>query len=113
MLAEARKRIADHPGKYVGRIYGETENGGTSYLILSHVPFEQLGLPRVPSTPVSGASEAVMKGTLPFAAGWAIALTAVAGGVRLYKREVRRTPGSPPDESPSEAAPAPEKEQES
>jgi hypothetical protein len=62
---------------------------------------------------VSGASEAVMKGTLPFAAGWAIALTAVAGGVRMYKREVQKPPVSPADASPSEPAPSPEKEQES
>ena len=34
-----------HPGKYINHVYGETENGGTSYLIISHVPFDQLGLP--------------------------------------------------------------------
>ncbi|HMK07667.1 MAG TPA: 4Fe-4S dicluster domain-containing protein [Anaerolineales bacterium] len=99
MLAEAKKRIADHPGKYVGRVYGEMENGGTSYLILSHVPFEQLGLPAVPPVPVNQATEAVMRGTIPFAIGWAIALSAVAGGVRLYKREARKP--TAPDDAPS------------
>ena len=45
LLAEARKRIAENPGKYVNHIYGETEAGGTSVLLLSSVPFEQFGLP--------------------------------------------------------------------
>jgi hypothetical protein len=86
MLAEAKARIADTPGKYVNHIYGETENGGTSYLIISHVPFDQLGLPAVPSKPVATASETVMEGTLPFAFGWAVVLSAVAGLVRLRER---------------------------
>jgi formate dehydrogenase iron-sulfur subunit len=47
MLAEARKRIAGRPDKYVNHIYGEKEAGGTSVLYLSSVPFEQLGFPDV------------------------------------------------------------------
>ncbi len=43
LLKLARKRIADNPGKYVDHIYGEREMGGTSWLYLSGVPFEQLG----------------------------------------------------------------------
>jgi Fe-S-cluster-containing dehydrogenase component len=45
LLAEAKKRIADQPGRYVPHVYGETEAGGTQVLYLSHVPFEKLGLP--------------------------------------------------------------------
>ena len=43
LLAEAHKRIRENPGKYVDHVYGETEVGGTSILILSSVPFEQFG----------------------------------------------------------------------
>jgi formate dehydrogenase iron-sulfur subunit len=43
LLAEARKRMAARPGKYVDHIYGEKEAGGTSWLYLSPVPFEMLG----------------------------------------------------------------------
>jgi len=39
----ARKRIADNPGKYVDHIYGEHEVGGTSWMYLSSVPFDQIG----------------------------------------------------------------------
>ena len=45
MLAEARRRIAARPDKYVDHIYGEKELGGTSVLYLSRVPFEKLGFP--------------------------------------------------------------------
>lgn len=44
LIAEAKKRLAEKPGDYYPRIYGIEEVGGTSLLILSAVPFEQLGL---------------------------------------------------------------------
>jgi len=43
LLAEAARRIGADPGKYVHKIYGQLEVGGTSILYLSPVPFEQLG----------------------------------------------------------------------
>lgn len=43
LIAEALERIKAEPGKYVERIYGQREVGGTSMLYLSPVPFEQLG----------------------------------------------------------------------
>jgi formate dehydrogenase iron-sulfur subunit len=53
LLAEARSRIRDDPGKYVDHVYGVDEAGGTSVLMLSSVPFEELGLPtNVPRQPL-------------------------------------------------------------
>ncbi|MEJ2689019.1 MAG: 4Fe-4S dicluster domain-containing protein [Deltaproteobacteria bacterium] len=43
LLNVARRRIADHPDRYVPHIYGEQEVGGTNMLYLAGVPFEQLG----------------------------------------------------------------------
>lgn len=43
LIREARKRIHDDPESYVDYIYGEHEAGGTSWLYLSPVPFEELG----------------------------------------------------------------------
>jgi Fe-S-cluster-containing dehydrogenase component len=45
LLKEAKRRLAAEPAKYVPKVYGEIEGGGTQVLYLSHVPFEQLGLP--------------------------------------------------------------------
>jgi hypothetical protein len=43
LLEIARTRIYTNPGYYVSHIYGEHEVGGTGWLYLSAVPFEQLG----------------------------------------------------------------------
>jgi Fe-S-cluster-containing dehydrogenase component len=43
LLDEARTRIYSEPGGYVHHIYGEHEAGGTGWLYLAAVPFEQLG----------------------------------------------------------------------
>lgn len=53
MLQEAHARITAEPGKYTeDRVYGEFEAGGTLQLILSHVPFEALGLPTLDPQPL-------------------------------------------------------------
>ena len=44
LIKEARKRINDNPDQYVDRIYGEHEAGGTGFLYLAGVPFNELGL---------------------------------------------------------------------
>ena len=48
LLLDAKQRIKSSPGRYYqNRVYGETDNGGTQALYLSHVPFEKLGLPEL------------------------------------------------------------------
>jgi len=37
LLIEARKRIQDNPGRYVNKVFGETDAGGTSILYLSDI----------------------------------------------------------------------------
>jgi len=53
LIEEARERIAVNPEKYVDHIYGEKEVGGTSWLYLSPVPFEDLGFPTMNSEAVT------------------------------------------------------------
>ncbi|MHB1050217.1 MAG: 4Fe-4S dicluster domain-containing protein [Bacteroidota bacterium] len=43
LLKEAYERINAEPDKYVHKVYGETEVGGTSVLYLTSVPFENIG----------------------------------------------------------------------
>jgi Fe-S-cluster-containing dehydrogenase component len=45
LMEIARVRIYNHPRQYVRHIYGEQEVGGTGWLYLASVPFEQLGFP--------------------------------------------------------------------
>jgi Fe-S-cluster-containing dehydrogenase component len=43
LIEEANRRIYQKSGEYLPHIYGEHEVGGTGYLYLSKVPFEQIG----------------------------------------------------------------------
>jgi Fe-S-cluster-containing dehydrogenase component len=62
LLAEARRRLAANPDRYVPKIYGETDGGGTQCLYLSHVPFEKLGLPKLTDQPVPEVQQAIQHG---------------------------------------------------
>lgn len=64
LLAEAKRRINNSPDKYVNHIYGENEVGGTSWLYISPVPFDKLGLPVLGSEPVTVDVERAM-GAVP------------------------------------------------
>jgi Fe-S-cluster-containing dehydrogenase component len=44
LLEVARERIAKHPERYIDHVYGEHEFGGTSWLILSGIPFQEMSL---------------------------------------------------------------------
>jgi Fe-S-cluster-containing dehydrogenase component len=87
LLKYAHDRLTAQPARYLNHVYGESENGGTSYLILSHVPFNELGLPELSSTPVKDVSEAVMGVTIPFALGWGAVLTGTAVGVHMVNKK--------------------------
>lgn len=53
LLQIGRRRIAKHPQTYVNHIYGEFEVGGTSWLYLSDVPFEEAGFDtNLPNQPI-------------------------------------------------------------
>jgi len=43
LLEQARQRIYAEPDTYVHQVYGEDEVGGTGWLYLASVPFQQLG----------------------------------------------------------------------
>jgi len=62
LLAEAKKRIAAHPDKYVAKVYGETDGGGTQCLYLTHIPFEDLGLPTLGEESVPDLQQTIQHG---------------------------------------------------
>jgi Fe-S-cluster-containing dehydrogenase component len=59
LLVEAHRRLAAHPDRYVPRVYGETDAGGTQVLYLSSVPFEKLGLPALGETPAPSLARSI------------------------------------------------------
>ncbi|MBI4690999.1 MAG: 4Fe-4S dicluster domain-containing protein [Nitrospirae bacterium] len=53
LIKLARKKIAETPDRYIDHIYGEHEAGGTSWMYISGVPFEQLDFPtNIPNRPI-------------------------------------------------------------
>jgi formate dehydrogenase iron-sulfur subunit len=86
LLAEAHARIAAHPTRYVDRVYGEHEVGGTSFLFLSPVAFDKLGLRDLPSQPVTINAARAMSFVPPVLVGVAAAM---AGIYWLTKRRAR------------------------
>jgi len=61
LLEEAKRRIAAEPARYLARVYGEVEGGGTQVLYLTSpdVPFAKLGLPELPARSAAEFSETV------------------------------------------------------
>jgi formate dehydrogenase iron-sulfur subunit len=87
MLAEARKRIAARPDKYVDHIYGEHEAGGTSVLYLSSVPFEKLGFADVGTKAYPAYSKTALHAVPPAV----MAVGALLGGTYAFLK--RRAAG--------------------
>ena len=62
LLALAHERIAQKPARYVDHVYGEHEVGGTSWMYLSPVPFEQAGFLKLPSVAPPVLTEKIQHG---------------------------------------------------
>jgi hypothetical protein len=62
LLAEAKRRLAEHPDRYEPKIYGEKDLGGTQVLYLSHVPFEKLGFRFDDEEPVPEMQQTIQHG---------------------------------------------------
>ncbi len=68
LIAEARRRLAREPGKYIQKVYGENEVGGTSVLYISDVDIKLTGLdePITDPTPVPERTTKILH-QMPFA----------------------------------------------
>ncbi len=84
LLKEAKARIAAGNGRYVDRVFGEHEAGGTAMLYISDVPFELLGFRTdVTTREVPGYTWDVMT-KLPFVVG---GLAVVLTGASVVTRK--------------------------
>ena len=78
LLKIARQRIVRRPDKYVDHIYGEREMGGTSWLYLSAVPFEQIGMRMDLGVTSAPELTAGALGAVPMVVGiWPVLLTGI------------------------------------
>jgi formate dehydrogenase beta subunit len=102
LLAEARRRLAEAPGRYVDRIYGEREGGGTQVLYLAAVPFDKLGLPDLGDASAPQVARTVQHGVYQgFVAP--VVLYALLGGVMWRNRRTSAGPTASPRGSEEDA----------
>ena len=89
LLKEAHRRLDEHPDRYVPKVYGEEDGGGTQVLYLSHVPFEKLGLPPLDSGAVPDMSRNIQH-TLYAGFVAPVALYAVMGAMMVRNRRKQK-----------------------
>ena len=78
LIAVARQRIRKFPGRYVNHIYGENEMGGTSWLAIAGVPFDQIGMREdLGNIPAPTLTKGAL-GAVPIVVGlWPVLLTGI------------------------------------
>jgi len=86
LLAEAHQRLSAEPQKYVPKVYGEHDLGGTQVLYLSHIPFESLGFRFSGERAVPDVQQTVQHGIYKGFAG-PVALYALLGAVMFRNRK--------------------------
>ncbi len=78
LIWEARTRIRSKPGAYVDHVYGLTEAGGTSVMMIASVPFDKLGLKtNLPAEPPAMRTWQVLSNIPDFVAVWGVFLYGV------------------------------------
>jgi formate dehydrogenase iron-sulfur subunit len=76
LVAVAKKRLQNNPSKYYQHIYGLEEAGGSHVLIISPVPFEQLGYTsKLPKKPMPELTMNAMEKIPPVVAVGGVFLT--------------------------------------
>ena len=88
ILKLARKRIEEKPDGYIQHIYGEHEAGGTSWLYISGVPFEDLGFPQgVPEKPMIELTRNYLDSVPMVFTAWPAIFGLVYGAMRRKNNE--------------------------
>jgi formate dehydrogenase iron-sulfur subunit len=77
LLTIARERVYAKNSPYVKHIYGEAEVGGTTWMYLSVIPFEQLGFPKLPKETPVYLNDHVLHATPTIALGMGLVLSGV------------------------------------
>ncbi len=97
LLAEAHRRLKAEPDKYIQKVYGEEEVGGTSVLYISDTPLDFLGFNGPPGQqPIPELTQA----WLNWVPGITIGMTALmAGPYWIIKRRMKMAAKNDTDQS--------------
>ena len=86
LIEVADKRIKLYPDRYINKIYGFTEVGGTSWMYLANTEFEKLDFPKLGDSPAPGVSESIQAGIFAYFVP-PIALYALLGGIMWVTKQ--------------------------
>ncbi len=98
MLAEAKRRLAADPQKYLPRVWGEKQVGGTSVLYVSDISLDFLGWDEsrtMGDTPLPEKTWAALKPVPLEFLGVGALMGAVYWVIERRRKLARETPGSP------------------
>ena len=94
LIRQGEEKIRENTDRYVPRVYGKDEVGGTAWMYLSSVPFDKIDLPVLGYHPVPGFTEPVQhllfKWFLP-----PLALYAVLTFIMRRQQQHQETPHEP------------------
>jgi formate dehydrogenase beta subunit len=98
LIRLAHERIMKNPRKYVNHLYGEHEVGGTSWLYLSGVPFDQIGFRTdIGKRPIPDTSKGYLftVKTFEIIAAWPLVFGAFYALSRLRRKRGTEDPAGP------------------
>lgn len=98
LIQLAHERISNNPNKYVNHVYGEHEVGGTSWLYLSSVPFDEIGLRTdIGTKPIPSTSKGFLFSvkTFEIIAAWPLVFAAFYAISKARKKQEKEKPSAP------------------
>jgi len=90
LLKVARERIRRRPDRYVDRVYGEHEVGGTTWLYLAGRDFKELGLLDLPDRPIPQLTESIQHATFNHFIPPVLLYGLLAGAAWMVRRREQR-----------------------
>jgi len=94
LLEVGRKRIKENPAKYIDHVYGEKEAGGTSWMYISSVPFDKLGLPSLPDHPMPALTETIQHSLFSYLWSPILLFGLLGGMMRVFGGKTGKDSGS-------------------
>lgn len=92
LIAIAEKRMKLYPDRYVEKIFGHTEVGGTSWMYLAGKDFSELDFPKLTDAPAPGVSESIQHGIFAYFVP-PLALYALLGGIMWVSKNKEKKSG--------------------
>ncbi len=86
LVALAHQKINNFPDRYINRVYGEHEVGGTAWLYISSTPFEKTGFINLPEKPVNMLIESIQHGLYRYFWAPLAVFTLLGGSMLLFNR---------------------------